>query len=303
MLWILLAFLSAALLGLYDVAKKRSLTGNSTLTVLLLNIVICCALFIPRIIGSAVGMIDNGSTWYIPVPDVHAHLLIALKSLIVLASWILGFASIKHLPITLVGPINATRPVMVLIGAVLVMGEHLTLLQWAGVSLAIIALLLLSRSSRKEGIHFLDNRYVPLLFAACAIGACSALYDKYLFLPVEKGGAGLEGGMVQGWFYIYQSLEMFIVWLLLHKRSSHSFQWRWSIPLISLFIIIADAVYYHAMSIDGAMISIVSMIRRGSVLVSFTCGALIFGERNLKSKALDLLLVLISMVLLALGTK
>ena len=51
------------------------------------------------------------------------------------------------------------------------------------------------------------------------------------------------------------------------------------------------------------MISIVSMVRRGSVVVSFLCGALLFREKNLKSKAVDLLLVLIGMICLYLGSK
>jgi multidrug transporter EmrE-like cation transporter len=45
------------------------------------------------------------------------------------------------------------------------------------------------------------------------------------------------------------------------------------------------------------------MIRRGSVVVSFLFGALIFHEKNLKSKALDLALVLLGMVFLYLGSR
>jgi hypothetical protein len=46
----------------------------------------------------------------------------------------------------------------------------------------------------------------------------------------------------------------------------------------------ADFVYFYALGMDGAMISIVSMVRRGSVVVSFLFGAMIFREKNLKSK-------------------
>ena len=49
----------------------------------------------------------------------------------------------------------------------------------------------------------------------------------------------------------------------------------------------ADFAYFYALSLPGAMISIVSMVRRGSVLVSFVCGAVLFRERNLKAKAID----------------
>ena len=40
-----------------------------------------------------------------------------------------------------------------------------------------------------------------------------------------------------------------------------------------------------------------------SPVVSFTFGALLFREKNLKSKAIDLILVLIGMIFLYLGSK
>ena len=65
----------------------------------------------------------------------------------------------------------------------------------------------------------------------------------------------------------------------------------------------SDFVYFYALSYEDSMISIVSMVRRGSVIVSFLFGAMVFREKNLKSKAIDLILVLIGMIFLYLGTK
>jgi hypothetical protein len=50
------------------------------------------------------------------------------------------------------------------------------------------------------------------------------------------------------------------------------------------------------------MISIVSMVRRGSVLVSFVFGAMLFHEKNLRAKAFDLLLILLGLLFLYIGT-
>ena len=90
------------------------------------------------------------------------------------------------------------------------------------------------------------------------------------------------------------------IWL--PRRAAESFHWRWTIPLISLFVTLADFCYYHALDDADSMIAVVSMIRRSSVIVTFLCGALLFGERNLKTKALDLLLILVGMVLLCIGS-
>ena len=86
------------------------------------------------------------------------------------------------------------------------------------------------------------------------------------------------------------------------RRQSAPFRWRWSILLISLFLTLADMAYFYALTDPDAMISVVSMVRRGSVLISFLCGALFFGEKNIRSKAIDLLLVVLSMACLWIGT-
>ena len=66
---------------------------------------------------------------------------------------------------------------------------------------------------------------------------------------------------------------------------------------------LADFAYLMALRDPDAMISVVSMVRRGSVVVSFACGALLFRERNLRAKAVDLILILVGMVFLWLGSR
>ncbi|MBQ8888065.1 MAG: EamA family transporter [Bacteroidaceae bacterium] len=305
-MWLALAFLSAALLGFYDVFKKQSLKNNAVIPVLFLNTLFCSLIFLPFIVLSACGSpLMEDSMLYVPTVGWEAHKYIVLKSCIVLSSWLLGYFGIKHLPITLVGPINATRPVMVLLGAMLVFGERLNLYQWIGVLLAIFSFFLLSRSGKKEGIDFKHNRWVLAIVGAAVLGAVSGLYDKYLMAPVAEGGLGLDRMVVQSWYNLYQCGMMGVMLLLLwypHRKTTTSFHWHWAIIFISVFLSAADFAYFYALSLDDAMISIVSMVRRGSVIVSFLFGAMLFREKNLRSKAIDLLLILIGMVFLYLGS-
>ena len=297
-MWLAFAFLSAALLGLYDVCKKHSLRENAVIPVLFLNTLFCSLIFLPLAFQTPFG------GW-----EVQRYIL--LKSCIVLSSWLLGYIGIKHLPITIVGPINATRPVMVLIGALLIFGERLNLWQWLGVLLAILSFYLLSRSGKKEGIDFSHNRWILCTVGAAMLGAISGLYDKYLMASPADGGLGLPRLTVQCWYNFYQTLmmgTMLLWWMKTPQPSSggvqekHKFSWRWSILFISIFLSLADYVYFYSLSLDGALISVVSMVRRSSVLVSFMLGALLFHEKNLRSKAIDLALVLLSMVLLWIGS-
>lgn len=304
-MWLLMAFLSATLLGFYDVFKKMALKDNAVLPVLFLNTMVCTLIFTPLIIISrATDWLDT-SPLYVPSCGWEVHKYIIVKSIIVLLSWVFGYFSMKHLPITIVGPINATRPVMVLVGAMAVYGERLNLWQWGGVLLAIVSFFLLSRSGRKEGLNFRHNRWIAFLILAAVFGAASGLYDKYLMASPAHGGVGLERMAVQSWYNVYQCVVMGCTLLAIWwpTRRTHTFEWRWSILFISIFLSAADFVYFYALSLPEAMISVVSMVRRGSVIVSFCFGAMVFREKNLRSKAIDMALVLLGMILLYIGSR
>ena len=298
-MWLLLAFMSAALLGFYDSFKKKALDGNAVIPVLFLNTLFSSLIFLPFIILSYNTNVLDGSIFHVGGGGWEVHKYIVLKSLIVLSSWIFGYFGMKHLPLTIVGPINATRPVMVLVGAMLVFGERLNLYQWIGVMLAVLSFFMLSRSGKKEGIDFKHNKWILFIVLAAVTGAVSGLYDKYLMKQ-------LPPMVVQSWYNIYQVFIMCPIILLLwypKRKESTPFRWDWTIIGISVFLCAADFVYFYALSYEDSMISIVSMVRRGSVVVSFLFGALFFREKNLKSKAVDLILVLIGMFFLYLGSK
>lgn len=299
MMWVLLAFMSAALLGCYDFFKKVSLKENSVLAVLFLNTLFSTLLFTPFIILSRAGVITQGQL-YVPVIDAETHLLLLLKAVIVLSSWLCGYIGIKHLPITIVSPIQSTRPVLVLLGALFLFGETLNVWQWVGVLIAMLSVFLLSRSGKREGIDFVNNRWVAYVALAALFGAVSALYDKYLMRSIEPI-------VVQSWFNVYQCVLMGVTIVVLNAvwpaQRGRKFVWRWAIPLISLFLGLADFCYFTALAQDDALIAVVSMIRRGSVIVSFLFGALVLHEKNLRSKAFDIFLILVGLFFLYLGSR
>lgn len=304
-MWLILAFLSAALLGFYDSFKKKALAANAVIPVLFLNTLFSSLIFLPFIIVSYTTDSLDGSLFHVGSGGWEMHKYIVLKSFIVLSSWVLGYFGMKHLPLTIVGPINATRPVMVLVGALLFFGERLNGWQWLGVLLAVVSFFMLSRSGKKEGIDFRRDHWIWMIVGAAVLGAVSGLYDKYLMASPADGGVGLDKMMVQSWYNIYQCFMMGAMLLLLwwpNRRKTTPFRWHWSIIFISIFLSAADFVYFYSLSLPGAMISIVSMIRRGSVVVSFLFAAVAFHEKNLKSKVIDLALVLLGMICLYIGS-
>lgn len=298
-MWVTGALLSSFLLGIYYIFQKTALKGNAVLSVLFISTAISSLLFLPLILLSKTGVLGIENFFYVPSGNLQEHLAVMLKSCIVFSSWFCGYYAIKHLSITLVGPVKASQPVLTLLGATLILGEHLNGYQWIGVLLGIASLYFMSRTSKSEGIDFKSNKLVWLLFLSVIFGAISGLYDKYLMLRYDRM-------FVQSWYLLYQTFLTGLLFLLLQKNrilGNAKFQWRNSIPFIAIFLSMADLVYFWALSQEGAMISIISMIRRSSVLVSFLGGVFIFKESNIKAKAFDLILILIGLIFLYIGSK
>lgn len=303
LMWLVLAFCSAALLGLYDTSKKEALRFNDVLPVLLLNTFFSTLIFSPSFYHS---FTDAPLT-------MTQQLLLVLKALIVLSSWIFGYIGLKRLPITIVGPINATRPVLVLVGAMIIYGERLNVYQWIGVLLAAVSLFALSLTSRKEKIDFAHNRWIWCIAVSVIMGAVSGLYDKFIVTKVPTA-------QLLGWYNFYQLIIMSVVCLFLRyipmlrakrrlavpQAQAQDFtplKWRWSILLVSVFLCAADYCYLKALQQPEAMISVVSLVRRSSVIISFICGVVLFKEKsNLKAKVFDLSLVLLGMFFIWLGS-
>jgi transporter family protein len=288
-MWTLLAISSAILIGFYEVLKKHALHANAVLPVL----------FFSTLTGSTVFLLVNTFT-HVPsqiAVDHHAHLLILLKAVLVAATWISGFLGLKYLPISIAAPISAASPFFTLCGAILILGEDLSTLQLAGCIIMILSMYLFSATAKKEGVSFLKNRWIVALLFSAFLGAASSLYDKYL---IPKIGA-LQ---VQYWFAFYLPIVMTpgMLFLWLPARKKDRFTWRWSIPLIGVFLIAADFLYFHAVMCDGALIAVIDALRRSNIIIAFFAGALIFGEHNIKQKGLALSGIICGVLLIITGT-
>lgn len=300
-MWVILALVSAVLLGLYDVFKKLSLNDNAVLPVLFLSTITASVLVFPFVLGSALapGFFQNIGI-YVPRLSAHAHLLILIKSVIVVGSWIFAFHAMKHLPITIISPIRATGPIWTLAGAIVLFQEQLNLLQWFGVLITLVFFYLLSTAGKLEGIHFNRNIWIFSIVAATLLGAASGLFDKYILRRIDRVG-------VQAWFSFYQVVVMlpaiaFFRWKK-PKLQRPVFEWRWSIPMIAIFLLFADYMYFYALSIPDSMISIVSALRRGGVVVAFSIGAILFREKNIRTKGIYLIGILIGILIISYGSR
>lgn len=299
-MWAFAGLLSAFFLGIYDIFKKTSLTRNAVLPVLFFSTITSSLLFLPVVLGSyyypeiflRIGI-------YSPILTTGEHWLVLLKTVIVVSSWILAFFALKHLPVTIFAPIRATGPLWTLIGAIIIFQEKLNIFQWIGVSLTLVFFYLFSTAGKLEGIDFRRNKWIFLIIGATILGAISSLYDKFIIARIDRIA-------VQAWFSFYQVvilLPILAIFWYPNRKTNSKFQWRWTIPLIGVTLVVADFLYFYAISMEGSMISMISALRRSSVLITFTLGALLFKEQNLKKKGIYLVRILIGILLITLGSR
>lgn len=296
--WIAASLVSALFLGAYELSTKHAVQDNAVVPVLFLSTLT------GGLVWGVLLMVEVLSPGVLPKSlvteslSLDQHLQLVLKSAIVAASWVFTYFALKHLPLSLGSPIRATSPLWTLLGAIVLLGERPSWLETAGILTTLASFFGLSVIGAQEGVHFHRNKWVACLVAGTLFGAVSSLYDRYLL-----GYGRFDVPTVQAWFSVYL-VVLFLPLAIGWKRrwwARNDFQWRWSIPLIAFWLLIADYIYFSALSDPAALVSIVMSLRRGSTLVGFTGSLLLFGEANGLKKAPAVLGILLGIALTILG--
>ena len=296
--WIVASLVSAFFLGCYDLCTKHAVRENAVLPVLFLANVCSASVWCTLMaLNAAVPGALPAGLIVAPLTSLqHGQLL--LKSFIVASSWICSYFAVKHLPVSLAAPIRATGPVWTLLGALLILGERPSWLELLGIATTLASFVGLSLAGRAEGIHFQSNKWIGWLLAGTLLGAISGLYDKFLL-----GTEGYTASTVQAWFSIYLALlflPLAVGWKL-RWWPRHTFQWRWSVPMVSAALLVCDFIYFDALRDPDALVSVIASLRRASILIAFAGGFLFFGEINARKKFPAVVGVVLGIVLTLLG--
>ncbi|MGY5354775.1 EamA family transporter [Wenyingzhuangia sp. IMCC45467] len=301
-MWIYFGLTAALFLSLNALCRKRSVKGNALFPVLLISNGISLLLIAPVFILSCINpMYMKNIGLYVSSIAVEDHFFIGVKSLIMTCSWVLTFYALKHLPITIVTPIRAAGPFFTFLGAILIYRENPTFIQWTGFFLIVISMLAYSRIGKKEGIIFKSNKAIFAIIGATFLGACSGLYDKFLFQYQQY-----EVVTVQWWFFcyvtIFMSLLVYFVYLP-KKEEMGKFTWHWSILAIGVLMVLADYFYFRGLQDPEVLIMLMSALKRSQILFTVLIGGLLFKEKNKKLKLIPLFGVILGVLCLMYSAK
>ena len=289
--WFLPTVGSALGLGVYDICKKHAVRDNSVMPVLFLATLTGSTVFV--IATAAFGRLAEAA-----ICSLHVWWLLLAKAVLVGASWTTVYYALRELPISIAAPIRASAPLWTLIGAMILFQEIPSVWQAIGIAAIFIGYYFFSVLGKLEGIVFYQSKGIRLIFTGTLLGAASALYDKYLL-----GVCGISQLTVQFWFsvdLVFLLGAALLVRMFLFQRT-HKFYWRWSIPWIGILLIAADALYFYALSTAEAQISLISLVRRSSCVVTFVAGVWIFHDVNVKRKAYALILILAGVLILGMA--
>ena len=291
MSWTAWILASSVFLALYDLAKKASVRDNAVLPVLLCSTCCGCAAFVA---GVAAG---GKQPEVIAATSGQALALAAIKSVIVATSWVFTFCALRTLPITIATPIRASAPALVFVAAFFLYGEIPSWIQGIGMLAVFGGYWAFSWAGKHEGIDFFRNKAVWCAIVGACFSALSSIWDKYVF---QVRAASVE--TVQ--FFFQVGLVLVYALILsgqrLLKLPHDRFEFRFTIPFVGILLAAADWLYFRGLAIPDAPISVGSLLRRFSVVITFVLGARFFHETNLRRKSLALAAILLGVILLCL---
>ena len=284
--WVLPTILSAVMLGFYDITKKHAVNANAVMPVLFFSTLSGC-------VGVTLFSVLSGRTTEVFSITFLQFILIFLKSVLVAASWVCAYCAMKTLPISIASPVRASAPLWTFLGSLALYHEIPSVIQAIGMALIFAGYYAFAVIGKLEGFSF-RHKGMIFIFAGTLLGAASALYDKFLLNVLSIPHIPL-----QFHFALDLVLILGIAWLC-RRKSSSEFIWRRSIVLTGILLVIADNLYFYALSTPDVKISILSLIRRSGCIISFLFGSWIFRDKRIKFKAAALLLILLGVALLTL---
>lgn len=299
MIWITLGIFSSLFLGFHEIFKKVSLNQNAVLPVLFFGSLATGFIFLPFLILSrTLPAFSLQYGIFVPSQPLDGHLFFLLKSCIVAFAWLFGYFSVKHLPVTLLAPLNASGPVWTMLGALLIYHERMNAMQWAGVSISLAFYYALSFGGNIRGHEPGDKKWMFFAFLSILFNSASALLDKFLVRQYDRIA-------MQAWFSVYTTVIFLVILLIIILPRRHVmpvFHWRWAIVLIGVFLVVADFFYFKALSLPGSLVSVLIIVRRASAVVVFAAGALYFKEASIRKRGLVLAGILIGVALVVAGS-
>ena len=319
MSWILLVLFYGAVKGCREIIQKKAMTRNSIMEILVFYTLLSFIFVVPQA-KDALGMVPK------------FYLLIALKSFIIFLAWICSFNALKRLPVSLFGILDMTGVLFATMLGVVFLGESLSVLRVLGLVTVCGGLLLLKfkpRFFRRSGVtqqsqasrHFVPKSqvgfYTAIAVLSCLLNAVSGFLDKLFMKDVTTS-------QLQFWYLLflcaYYVLYIFVRRIkVVEKRTSSGGSsdirrtnagnggspervslsvvkngWVW---LLAVLFVAGDKALFMANGIPESSVSVMTLIKQSSCIVTILGGRIFFKEKDTGYKLFCAAVIIVGILL------
>lgn len=305
MSWVILVLIYGIFKGARELTKKKAMSINSVMEVLVIYTFISFAMVIPQA-PNAGGL------------ETKYYLLIALKSFAIFVAWICGFYSLKMLPVSLYGVLDLSRVLFSTFMGVVFLHETLNGYQIAGLCIVCSGLLLLKfkpgfLKKKKAGTENTDSTisnvaqtsipqqtslsqqtslqnpaleiknndrisfFIVLALISCVLNAVSGFMDKVLMREITRP-------QLQFWYMVFLA-GYYLLYILITrtKISASVFKNIWVWIMAAMFVL-GDMALFEANKNPESRITMMTLIKQSGVIVAIIGGKIFFKEKNIGYK-------------------
>ncbi len=296
MTWVLLVLLYGLLKGSRALAKKKAMSKNSIMEVLLAYTILSFVFVIPQ--AKNAGGLEKKFYFYI-----------AIKSFVIFVAWIFSFNSLKRLPVSVYGILDMSRVLFATFLGVFFLGERLGFLQGLGLLFVCAGLLMLkfkppflrrmavapvAVEAQPEKKYFVSSDvttfYIVIALVSCLLNALSGFMDKILMKSITSS-------QLQFWYMLFLVLY-YVIYVLVKKEkiSLSVFKNRW-IWLLAAMFVIGDKALFIANGMAESRVTVMTLIKQSSCLVTILGGYFMFKEKDTLYRMFCALVIIFGIVL------
>lgn len=278
-LWIIFILLYGILKGAREPIKKGVLKDVGVLT----------ALFVYTFVGflmsapTAVGVFSV---------TPFAFLLVVIKSFVIFVAWILAFVAIKKVPVSVYGICDMSRVIFSTLLGVFFLGESLTVKGIVSLFLVVLGLYFANTRKSAENENY-QMKYIWLILIECFLNAVSGTMDKYIMSTGE-----ITSSALQFWFMLL--LSAFYLGYILIKREKLELKKAFTNPwlyVLSFSLILGDRMLFIANADPESQVTVMTLIKQSSAVVTIILGKLIYKEKNIVRKLICAGVILLGIAL------
>lgn len=277
--WIIFILLYGILKGTREPIKKGVLRDVGVLT----------ALFVYTFVGFLMSAPTAEGVFSV---TPFAFGLVVIKSLVIFVAWILAFLAIKKVPVSVYGICDMSRVIFSTLLGVFFLGESLTVKGVISLILVILGLYFANTKKSAENENY-QMKYIWIILAECFLNAVSGTMDKYIMTTGE-----ITSSALQFWFMLL--LSVFYLAYILIKREKLELKKAFTNPwlyVLSFSLVLGDRLLFIANSDPESQVTVMTLVKQSSAIVTVILGRLIYKEKNIIRKLVCAGVILLGIVL------